>query len=280
MTSTVEGTALDTAAAVLEYASQRRRAAQRAEAEVVNAAALWADQHPVDSILDAATWPGTQGELALAGEGAPLVAEFCIAESAVAIGVPTDAGRDLIAQTTVSLTQTAAAERRHVKVFHGQASCDGTCAILNQDAATGAVENHRRLTTLEQIRTWCCREGQVTIEPVIDLNARLTHAGDEVPDRIAERVTLRDRSVSTKSWSTTPAPPRSPAPAPGQVAPPAPHPAHAVPGGDVGMPRGGFDGLDQRRSAPARPATVRGGGEWHPGGPPGVDVSLIRGAAP
>ena len=167
----------------------------------MNAAAMWADQHPVDSILDAATWPGTQGELALAGEGAPLVAEFCVAEFAVAIGVSTDAGRDLIAnaleirhrlpriwarimagdlpawrgrriaQSTVTLSPAGAefvdaqlapfahrsgpaaterlvaeatarfeparaaaeavdaAERRHVKVSHGQVSFDGTCAV-------------------------------------------------------------------------------------------------------------------------------------------------------
>ena len=97
MTSTAERPALDTAAAVLEYARAERQAAQIAEANVLNAAAMWADRHPVDSIVEAATWPGSQGELALAGEGAPLVAEFCVAEFAVAIGVSTDAGRDLVA---------------------------------------------------------------------------------------------------------------------------------------------------------------------------------------
>ena len=334
MTSTAEGLALDTASAVLEYARARRRDAQRAEADVLDAAAIWADQHPVDSIYDAATWPGTQGELALAGVGAPLVAEFCVAEFSVAIGVSTDAGRDLIAdaleirhrlprvwarimagdlpawrgrriaQSTVTLTRAGAefvdaqlapfahrsgpaaterlvaeaiarfeparaaaevvdaAERRHVKVFHGQVSFAGTCAVraeldladaldledalsreaatlaaagceesldvrrslalgvlargeqtldlepgeatrrptrsvtlyvhLHQDATTGRVENHRRLTTIEQIRTWC-REGNVTIKPVIDLDVPLTHAGYEVPDRIAEHVALRDK---------------------------------------------------------------------------------------
>ena len=97
ITSTAEGPALDTASAVLTYARAEQKAALAADANVLKAAVMWADQHPVDSIIDAATWPGGQGELALAGEGAPLVAEFCVAELAVAIGVCTDAGRDLIA---------------------------------------------------------------------------------------------------------------------------------------------------------------------------------------
>ena len=335
MTSTAEGLALDTASAVLEYARAEKRAALVADANVLNAAAIWADQHPVDSIDEAATWPGTQGELALAGEGAPLVAEFCVAELAVAIGVSTDSGRDLIAdaleirhrlpriwtrimggdlpawrgrriaRTTVGLTRAGAdfvdaqlapfahksgpaaverlvaeatarfepqhvadvamhaAERRHVTVSHDQVSFAGTCAIqaeldlvdaldlegalcreaaalaaagceesldvrrslalgviargeqtldldpgevagrrpvravtlyvhLNEDATTGRVENHRRLTTVDQIKTWC-RDGKVTIKPVIDLNVPITHDGYQVPERIAEHVALRDQ---------------------------------------------------------------------------------------
>ena len=48
--------------------------------------AEWADLHPVESIWDAATVEGTEGELAIAGAGAPLVAEFCVAELACALG--------------------------------------------------------------------------------------------------------------------------------------------------------------------------------------------------
>ena len=36
--------------------------------------------------------PGTEGELAIAGPGAPLVAEFCVPEFALAIGASTDSG--------------------------------------------------------------------------------------------------------------------------------------------------------------------------------------------
>ena len=63
------------------------------------AAVTWAEQHPPESIDEAATWitPGGDTGLTLAGEGAPLVAEFCIAEFALAIGRSTDGGRALVA---------------------------------------------------------------------------------------------------------------------------------------------------------------------------------------
>ena len=52
--------------------------------------------HSVDSIEDAATISeGRYGDtgMPVAGEGAPLVAEFAITEFAAAIGVSTDAGK-------------------------------------------------------------------------------------------------------------------------------------------------------------------------------------------
>ncbi|HEY0950157.1 MAG TPA: HNH endonuclease, partial [Nocardioides sp.] len=56
----------------------------------------WAAAHPVDDLDDAATVEGTEGELAIAGPGAPLVAEFCVADFALAVGVTTDAGRSYL----------------------------------------------------------------------------------------------------------------------------------------------------------------------------------------
>ena len=53
----------------------------------------WAAMHPTDSIYDAMTVPGTQHELAVAGEGAPLVAEFAVAELATALGRTADSAR-------------------------------------------------------------------------------------------------------------------------------------------------------------------------------------------
>ena len=81
------------------FARESQAAANRAQADLMVAAVTWAEQHPPESIDEAATWitPGGDTGLTLAGEGAPLVAEFCIAEFALAIGRSTDAGRALVA---------------------------------------------------------------------------------------------------------------------------------------------------------------------------------------
>jgi hypothetical protein len=100
-TDELDTTALDSAAGVLEFARDNRVAADRAEANVLLAAVTWAEQHPPESIDLAATWAGRGGDcpLPLAGEGAPLLSEFCIAEFAAAIGRSTDSGRILIAHS-------------------------------------------------------------------------------------------------------------------------------------------------------------------------------------
>src|SRR3982750_4385202 len=88
---------LDRPSDVLVFARARRADADRAEADVLSAAVVWAEQHPPESIHEAATWiGGGETGLLLAGQGAPLVAEFCIAEFALAIGKSTDAGKALI----------------------------------------------------------------------------------------------------------------------------------------------------------------------------------------
>ena len=62
--------------------------------------------HPVESIdHGAATVDGTEGELAIAGPGAPLVAEFCIADLALALGCPPT--RDAPTSATRSSSATA-----------------------------------------------------------------------------------------------------------------------------------------------------------------------------
>ena len=100
MTTTQDDEAeLDSAGEVLAFARDSRVAADRAEADVLLAAVTWAEQHPPESIHDAATWSTRGGDcpLPLAGDGAPQVAEFCIAEFAAAIGRSTDSGRIKIA---------------------------------------------------------------------------------------------------------------------------------------------------------------------------------------
>jgi hypothetical protein len=81
---------LDTASAVLAAARDETQAAEMAELRRFQLAVDWAAMHSVDSIGPAAVW---EGELPIAGDGAPLVAEFCVAEFALAIGKSTDAGR-------------------------------------------------------------------------------------------------------------------------------------------------------------------------------------------
>jgi hypothetical protein len=83
-------TDLDTAGAVLAAARDETLAAEMAEVRRFQRAADWAAMHSVDSIGPAAVW---EGELPIAGDGAPLVAEFCVAEFALAIDKSTDAGR-------------------------------------------------------------------------------------------------------------------------------------------------------------------------------------------
>jgi hypothetical protein len=85
------------ARALLDFAVTQRRLAQRAEANLLLAAAQWADLHPVvEDGLAAGDFLG-QGRLCpLAGEGTPEVAEFAIPEFAAALGLTEQAGVRLI----------------------------------------------------------------------------------------------------------------------------------------------------------------------------------------
>jgi hypothetical protein len=70
----------------------------RAAAQQLTLAARWADLHPPESIHDAAafTVPGCEHEEPIAGEGVPLVAEFCVAELGTTLGITTTAAKKLI----------------------------------------------------------------------------------------------------------------------------------------------------------------------------------------
>src|SRR4051794_12755028 len=91
MSTTAAVPDLDTAAAVLEHARDRRRAANSAETDLLQDAVTWADLHPAESITDAVRFGDTP--VPVAGPGAPLVAEFCVAEFAAAVGLPTETGK-------------------------------------------------------------------------------------------------------------------------------------------------------------------------------------------
>jgi hypothetical protein len=87
-----------TAGDLLALARDRKTTEERAAADLLDIAARWADLHPPESIHDAAafTVPGSEHEEPIAGEGAPLVAEFCVAELGTTLGITTTAAKKLI----------------------------------------------------------------------------------------------------------------------------------------------------------------------------------------
>ncbi len=96
MTTSSRNSSPDTPAAVLAAARAQRAAADRAEADLLELAVAWAIMHPAESLEVAETVHvrgfGDTG-MPVAGPGAPLVAEFAVAEFAAAIGLPTEAGK-------------------------------------------------------------------------------------------------------------------------------------------------------------------------------------------
>jgi hypothetical protein len=87
-----------TARDLLTLARAQKTAEDRAAADLLVTAARWADLHPPESIHDAAafTVPGSEHEEPIAGEGAPLVAEFCLAELGTVLGISTTAAKKLV----------------------------------------------------------------------------------------------------------------------------------------------------------------------------------------
>ena len=74
------------------------RQADQAQADLLQAAVQWAITHPAESIEEAETIGlRSFGDTAIpvAGPGAPLVAEFSLAEFAATIALPTEAGKDV-----------------------------------------------------------------------------------------------------------------------------------------------------------------------------------------
>jgi hypothetical protein len=83
---------------LLSAIRDRKTAEDQAAADQLLLAAAWADLHPPESIHDAASFtvPGCEHEEPIAGEGAPLVAEFCVAELGGVLGISTTAAKKLI----------------------------------------------------------------------------------------------------------------------------------------------------------------------------------------
>ncbi|MBL0747810.1 HNH endonuclease signature motif containing protein [Nocardioides baculatus] len=87
-----------TASDLLASIRAERLAENAAAARQLDLAARWADLHPPESIHSAAafTVPGTDHEEPLAGEGCPLVAEFCVAELGTVLGISSTSAKKLI----------------------------------------------------------------------------------------------------------------------------------------------------------------------------------------
>ncbi|WP_244928445.1 HNH endonuclease signature motif containing protein [Nocardioides sp. W7] len=84
----------DDASALLAFVRSERQAEAQASANLLASAVAWAAMHSTESLDEAASLvPGSQERVAIAGEGAPLVAEFSVLEFAAALGLSTDAGR-------------------------------------------------------------------------------------------------------------------------------------------------------------------------------------------
>jgi hypothetical protein len=88
------------ASSLLASIRERKATEERAAADQLVLAARWADLHPPESIHSAATFavPGCEHEEPIAGQGAPLVAEFCIAELGGVLGMSTTSAKKLIGQ--------------------------------------------------------------------------------------------------------------------------------------------------------------------------------------
>ena len=86
------------ASGLLALARDRKTAEDRAAADLLDVAARWADLHPPESIHHAAafTVPGCEHEEPIAGEGCPLVAEFCVPELGAVLGMSSTSAKKLI----------------------------------------------------------------------------------------------------------------------------------------------------------------------------------------
>ena len=88
------------ASGLLAVARDQKAAEDRAAANLLEVAARWADLHPPESIHSAAafTLPGSEHEEPIAGEGCPLVAEFCVPELGGVLGISSTSAKKLIGQ--------------------------------------------------------------------------------------------------------------------------------------------------------------------------------------
>jgi hypothetical protein len=71
-------------------------------------------------------------------------------------------------------------------------------------AGTARLEQGNQLITAGQVKDWCGTAGQVTVRPVLDLEAHDPVDSEVVPSRHAERTAVRDKTC-VFPWCTRPA---------------------------------------------------------------------------
>ncbi|WP_122816176.1 HNH endonuclease [Nocardioides pantholopis] len=129
----------DSPAAVLAFVRSRRAVADQAEVELLEGAVAWASMHSVDSLDDAACLPGAEGEVAIAGPGAPLVTEFAPLELGAALGMSSDAARAMLGEAVElahRLPRTWAAVRAGtVPAWRGRKVAANTLSLPAEGAA-------------------------------------------------------------------------------------------------------------------------------------------------
>ncbi|WP_122818753.1 HNH endonuclease [Nocardioides pantholopis] len=129
----------DSPAAVLAFARSQRAVADRAEVALLEAAVAWASMHSVDCLDDAACLPGAEGEIAIAGPGAPLVTEFAPLELGAALGMSSDAARAMLGEAVElahRLPRTWAAVRAgEVPAWRGRKVAANTLSLPADGAA-------------------------------------------------------------------------------------------------------------------------------------------------
>ena len=216
---------LDSASAVLGFARDRRAAAERAEADVLFAAVTWAEQHPPESTELAATWVSGGGDtgLPLAGPGAPLVAEFGIAEFAAAIGRSTDSGRMLIADAVeLKYRLTRLWDRTQsgdLPVWRARRVAQATIGLTMEaaqfvDAQVAAFAHKIGIAALERLVAEAI--ARFMPDQALQMRRRLPRAGTSpsTTSRSPSRAPAASRASSTSPmpWTSTPPSPGAPKP--------------------------------------------------------------------
>src|SRR4051794_24432191 len=135
---------IDSPTGVLAAVREVHSSISELEIEKFQLAVDWAVMHPVESIVHAAMVEGTEDELTIAGEGAPLVAEFCVAELALALGMSTGAGKRYLGDAVETRYRLPRLWKRvmagEVPVWKARQVASRTI-ILSADAA-GFVDQH------------------------------------------------------------------------------------------------------------------------------------------